>query len=347
MNNGLLLVNLGSPDSTAVADVRAYLREFLMDPRVIDVPTALRAVIVYGFVLPFRPARSAEAYEKIWTTEGSPLVAISSRVQRLVQRRLEFPVELAMRYGNPSIPAAVEKLRAAGVTNLQVFPLFPHYAMSSFETAVERVREVVERNAPEMQLSVIRPYYEAPAYVDALAASARAFLNDPYDHVLFSFHGVPERHLRKTDPTNAHCLEAQNCCETRNPAHSTCYRAHCFATVRAFAAKAGLQPGTYSTAFQSRLGRDEWIKPATDQELVRLAREGKRRLVVLCPSFVADCLETTEEIGIRGRELFLSSGGESFTLVPCLNEHPKWIDAICAMAQEDQNDGLLQITHTA
>ena len=346
MKQGLLLVNLGSPDSTSVADVRKYLREFLMDPRVIDVPAPLRYMIVYGFVLPFRPAKSAEAYEKIWTKQGSPLVATSKLIRDKVKRQLAVPVELAMRYGSPSIAGAISNLQSAGVTHLEVFPLFPHYAMSSFETAVERVRELAAQLAPEMTLSTVRPYYDAPEYIDALVQSARPYLEDEYDHVLFSFHGIPERHLRKTDPSNCHCLEVQDCCDHPGPAQDTCYRSHCFSTVKAFAARAGLREGSWSTAFQSRLGRDKWLKPATDLELVRLAKEGKKRIVVLCPAFVADCLETIEEIGMRGRELFLSSGGQAFTLVPCLNDHPRWIEALCALALRNRETPLLPIVHS-
>jgi ferrochelatase len=324
----VLLVNLGSPDSPSVPDVRRYLREFLMDGRVLDAPWPVRFCVVHFSILPSRPKESAHAYSTIWTREGSPLIAISRRVREQLQGRLRTPVELAMRYQNPSIEHAVTTLASKGVTETFLIPLFPHYAMSSYESAVERVREVVRRHAPGMTLDVMPPYYDRPDYIAALVASARGALATDHDHVLFSFHGLPERHMRKADPTGHHCLAAKDCCQTPSIAHDTCYRAQCFATVRAFVASAGVPAGDYSVSFQSRLGREPWLKPYTDEELVRLAASGIRKLVVLCPAFVSDCLETLEEIGIRGRESFLSAGGTSFTLVPCLNEHPLWLDAL-------------------
>jgi ferrochelatase len=327
---GVLLVNLGSPDSPDVADVRRYLREFLMDGRVLDAPYPIRFGIVHFAILPWRPRQSAEAYRKIWRPEGAPLVVISRRMQRALEGRLGIPVELGMRYRHPSIDSALQKLQRRGVTDLLVIPLFPHYAMSSFETAVERVRKLQPRLAPEMSLKIAPPYFDEPGYIRALAASAAGYLAEPYDHLLFSFHGLPERHLRKSDPTCRHCLLSDHCCEVTSPAHATCYRAHCFKTAEAFAAAAGMVK--YSVAFQSRLGNDPWMKPYTDHELVRLARDGVRKLRVICPAFVADCLETLEEIGMRGREIFLEAGGAEFTLIPCLNEHPAWIDALEGMA---------------
>jgi ferrochelatase len=324
--HGVLLVNLGSPDSPAVGDVRRYLREFLMDGRVLDAPYLIRFCVVHFAILPSRPKQSAEAYEKIWLPEGSPLVVRSKRVQSELRRRVAVPVELAMRYQHPSIESAVEVLRREGVEELLLIPLFPHYAMSSYETAVERVRQVVSRRAPGMTLEVVPPCYDEPDYIDALVASAAAHLGAGYDHLLFSFHGLPERHLRKADPTRRHCLQVGNCCAISSPAHRTCYRAQCFKTVESFVKKAGVT--RYSIAFQSRLGREPWLQPYTDQELARLARDGIRRLLVICPAFVSDCLETIEEIGMRGREIFLQAGGTSFDLIPCLNDHPLWLAAL-------------------
>jgi protoporphyrin/coproporphyrin ferrochelatase len=322
---GVLLVNLGSPDSPDTSHVRRYLREFLMDRRVLDAPYPIRFGVVHGMILPFRPRQSAEAYHKIWTPEGSPLIATSRRVQQQLQQRLAIPVELAMRYQNPSIESAVRKLKQDGVRELLLITLFPHYAMSSFETAVERVKHVLRRLAPEMELRVVPPYYDDPDYIAALVSVAEPFLKGGYDHLLFSFHGVPERHLRKSDPTGCHCLKAANCCETPSPAHATCYRAQCFKTMRAFMTQAQIPVTSASIAFQSRLGREPWLRPYTDHELVRLARSGVKKLLVICPAFVTDCLETLEEIGIRGRETFLAAGGKDFALIPCLNEHPAWI----------------------
>ncbi len=328
MNKGVLLVNLGSPDSPCVADVRRYLREFLMDGRVLDAPWPVRFCIVHFAILPFRPKHSAEAYHKIWTPDGSPLVVTSRNVQAQLQQRVSVPVELAMRYQNPSIPQAVWNLAQKGVNDLLVIPLFPHYAMSSFETAVERVKKVVATLAPQIRLQTQPPYYEEPEYIAALVGSAQEHLQRGCDHLLFSFHGVPERHLRKSDPTGRHCLAAENCCTTPSPAHATCYRAQCFKTVAAFVKQAGVPEGKYSIAFQSRLGRDPWLKPYTDHELPRLAQNGVGKLLVMCPAFVSDCLETLEEIGLRGRETFLAAGGTEFALIPCLNEHPLWLAAL-------------------
>jgi len=334
MSKGVLLVNLGSPDSTAVADVRKYLREFLMDGRVLDAPWPVRFCVVHFAILPSRPKESAHAYQKIWTPEGSPLVVTSRRVQKKLQARLDAPVALAMRYQNPSIESAVRGLKDAGVDDLLLIPLFPHYAMSSYETAVVRAREVAARVAPRLKITVQPPYFDAPDYIAALAASAENALQGGCDHLLFSFHGIPERHLKKSDPTRCHCLAKENCCAIASPAHATCYRAQCFKTVAAFAAKTRLPEGKYSVSFQSRLGKDPWLKPYTDFELAGLPRRGVKKILVICPAFVSDCLETIEEIGLRGKEIFLEAGGGEFAQIPCLNEHPLWISALENMARK-------------
>ncbi len=325
---GVLLINLGSPDSTSVRDVRSYLREFLMDERVMDVPFFTRAFIVHGCILPFRPKQSAEAYEKIWTREGSPLITTGRAVQQKLADRIGLPVELAMRYRQPCVEQALANLRKQGVEELLVIPLFPHYAMSSYETAVEHVRSVAARVAPPVRLKIVPPYFDEPNYMRALVGSAADFLQNDYDHLLLSFHGLPERQLRKIDPTGCYCLVAKNCCETASPAHRTCYRAQCFKTARAFVEQAGVPHEKWSVAFQSRLGRDPWMRPYTDEELTRLAARGVRKLLVICPAFVADCLETLEEIAMRGKKTFLHAGGIEFIQIPCLNEHPLWLDAL-------------------
>lgn len=332
MSKAVLLVNLGSPDSPSVPDVRRYLNEFLMDGRVIDTAWPVRRLVV-GLILIKRPAESGHAYEKIWTKDGSPLVVTSKHVQAALQQRLSVPVELAMRYQNPSIEFAVKQLAAKGATDVLLIPLFPHYAMSSYETAVVRVQEVAARFAPQMKLTVQPPYYDHPDFIAALVASTESFLKRDYDHLLFSYHGIPERHLRKSDTTGCHCLKVENCCEVPSPAHATCYRAQCFATTAAFVKLASIPKEKYSVSFQSRLGKDPWLKPYTDYELVRLAQEGKKRMLVICPAFVSDCLETIEEIGMRGCEDFLKASGKEFTRIPCLNEHPAWIAVLENMAK--------------
>ncbi|HEV2319772.1 MAG TPA: ferrochelatase [Verrucomicrobiae bacterium] len=334
MSKGVLLVNLGSPDSTAVSDVRKYLREFLMDGRVLDAPWPVRFCIVHFVILPSRPKESAHAYEKIWMPEGSPLIVISRHVQKKLQTRLPVPVELAMRYQNPSIESALAKLRDSNVEDLLLIPLFPHYAMSSYESAVVRVKEVAARLAPRMKVTVHPPYFDAPDYIEALCASAEPCLQGGYDHLLFSFHGIPERHLKKSDLTGGHCLVNANCCEISSPAHATCYRAQCFKTVAAFVARAKVPREKYSVSFQSRLGKDPWLKPYTDYELAEFPGRGVRKLLVICPAFVSDCLETIEEIGIRGKEMFLGAGGKEFAQIPCLNEHPLWILALEQMTRK-------------
>lgn len=331
---GVLLINLGSPDSPAVPDVKRYLREFLMDGRVIDKPWPLRYALVNWLIIPRRASVSAHAYGTIWTKEGSPLVVTSRNVRDELQKRVSAPIELAMRYQNPSIEDAVINLASQGVTEMLVIPLFPHWAMSSFETAAERAREVGAEHAPQMKVTIAEPFYDNPNYIAALIDSAKPYLTKRIDHLLFSFHGLPERHLHKADPTGHHPIDRPVCCEPGNPAHKTCYRAHCYETAKAFARHAGLKQSAYSVAFQSRLGREVWMQPYTDLELARLAKSGVKRLAVICPAFVADCLETIEEIGMRGREIFLENGGEEFTLIPCLNEHPLWIKTLEAMINE-------------
>jgi ferrochelatase len=329
----ILLVNLGSPDSTAVSDVRRYLNEFLMDGRVIDTPWLVRRFVV-DMILINRPRESAHAYEKIWLPEGSPLVVTSRQVQKKLQSRLTAPVELAMRYQNPSIESALHQLRDAQVDDLLVIPLFPHYAMSSYESAAEQVKTVAARIAPSLKITIQPPYYDAPDYITALVASAKDYLARGYDHLLFSFHGIPERHLKKSDPTGCHCLMKDNCCAVPSPARATCYRAQCFKTVAAFVEQAGVPRGKYSISFQSRLGKDPWLKPYTDFELAEFPQRGIKKLLVMCPAFVSDCLETIEEINMRGRETFVAAGGKEFAQIPCLNEEPKWIDVLERMAAE-------------
>ena len=328
MSKGVLLVNLGSPDSPSVHDVRKYLREFLMDGRVLDAPWPVRFCVVNFAILPSRPKESAHAYEKIWTPSGSPLVVTSRHVREKLSARVAVPVELAMRYQNPSILSALRKLAERQVTQLLVIPLFPHFAMSSFETAAVRVKELAARWTPQIKVEIQPPYFDAPEYIAALVASAKNHLDAGYDHLLFSFHGIPERHLKKSDPTGGHCLMAKDCCNVASEAHAFCYRHQCFRTAMEFTKAANVPAGKWSVSFQSRLGKDPWLKPYTDFELVEFPKRGIKKLLVICPAFVSDCLETIEEIGMRGKESFLEAGGKEFALIPCLNEHPMWISTL-------------------
>ncbi|MBI5381647.1 MAG: ferrochelatase [Opitutae bacterium] len=325
----VLLVNLGSPDSTSVADVRRYLREFLGDERVIDQPPQpFRWLLVNGIITQFRAPKSAHAYASVWTPEGSPLVVTSRSVQRKLAATLgdTATVALAMRYGRPGIAHVLGELVAQGVEEVLLFPQYPHYAMSSWETVVVKVYEEAAKLAPRLKIESVQPFFADTDYIDALYASATPFLAQPHDHLLFSYHGIPVRHLRKADSSHAHCTAVADCCLTPSPAHSTCYKAQVLATTRAFAARAELDPARFSVSFQSRLAGEPWLTPYTDHELVRLAQSGKKRLLVMMPAFVTDCLETLEEIAVEGRETFLTAGGEWFQAIPCLNDHTAYID---------------------
>lgn len=331
---GVLLVNLGSPDSTEVSDVRRYLRQFLMDARVIDAPYPIRKMIVELFILPFRPKNSAHAYQQIWWEEGSPLIVISRRVQTLLQEKVDMPIELAMRYGNPSIKYGIRKLlEDQRVDEIFMIPLYPHYAMATYETVVVEVKRVLKKLKANVKLTIQPPFYDDPRYIKALVENSKEYLQEGYDHLLFSYHGVPERHCKKADPTGKHCLQVENCCNVPSPAHATCYRHQVFRTTEELVKLAGIPQDKHSVAFQSRLGVDAWLKPFTAEEIERLAKSGVKKLLVICPAFVSDCLETLEEIGLRGKESFLENGGEEFQLIPCLNEHPLWIEHLAEMCQ--------------
>ncbi len=333
---GLLLVNLGTPDAPEPGPVRRYLREFLSDPRVLDLSPLGRWALLNLIILPVRPRRSAEAYRKIWTERGSPLLFHSVDLAAQVQQRLagEAHVELAMRYGNPSIASALARLRARGVEELTVFPLYPQYAASSTGSTLERVYELLGAAWNVTPTRVVPPFYEHPSFLDAFTQVAKPVIDQARaDHVLLSFHGLPERHMRKSDEAGNHCLASEGCCDRIVAANRNCYRAQCYATARGLAAKLALPPGGYTVSFQSRLGRTPWVKPYTDLVLPELAKKGVKRLAVMCPAFVADCLETVEEIGLRAKELFLGAGGESLTLVPSLNAQPRWVEAVVELAR--------------
>ncbi len=342
-STAVLLLNLGSPDSTSVPDVKRYLREFLGDERVIDKPGIgfLRKFLVNGIIIPFRVRKSAHAYESIWTPEGSPLILTSKAAQAALQRRLDVPVELAMNYGNPSIPDVLRRLVDQGVKRLLLFPQYPHYAMSSWETVVVKVRREAAKLAPELKLDCVQPYYADADYIEALVASARPYLGQPHDHLLFSYHGIPVRHLTKGDSSRAHCQVVPDCCNTCSPAHATCYKAQVVRTSQLFAAKAGLDPAKWSISFQSRLVGEPWLSPYTDAEFERLAKEGRKRLLCITPAFVTDCLETLEEIREEGAEEFKEAGGEEFTHIPCLNDQPVWIDFLEGRVRRWRETGAL------
>ncbi len=326
----ILIMNLGSPESTSVRDVRRYLNEFLMDERVIDIPKIARTLLVKGIIVPFRAPSSAKAYRSIWTKEGSPLITLTYELQAALQQSTDYPIEVCMRYGNPTPQITFENIKAKypNVEEVILFPLYPHYAMSSYETAVEYAKEKHEKGNYQFSLSVINIFYANEAYIHALSESIAPHLEKAYDLLLFSYHGIPERHVKKTDPTKQHCLKIDNCCNVNSIAHEYCYRHQVFMTSSLVAAELQLQKNKYATSFQSRLGRDEWLKPYTAARLKELPKEGIKKIVVVCPAFVSDCLETIEEMGEEGRAFFMEAGGESFKLIPCLNTEPFWIKAM-------------------
>ncbi len=338
MKTGVLLVNLGTPDRPDVPAVRRYLAEFLSDPRVLDMAPLGRALLLYGVILPFRPKRSARAYRKVWDAErGSPLLFHSQDLAARLQETLGqgYAVRLAMRYGQPDLPTAIDALEAAGCKRVVVVPLYPQSASSSTGSTLDRVYELVQGRPVPPAVSVLPDFYDAPGFIGPQAALARPLLEalQP-DHVLMSFHGVPERQVRFTDYSGTHCLADKACCDVMGEANRSCYRAQSFATARALAAALDLPDGAWSVSFQSRLGRIPWIKPYTDHRVPELAKQGVKRLLVLCPSFTADCLETLEEIGLGIKAEFeaLVPGGE-LRLVPCVNADPRWVEGLAAMVR--------------
>jgi protoporphyrin/coproporphyrin ferrochelatase len=332
---GIILLNLGSPDSTAPKDVHKYLMEFLMDKRVIDYPYLFRKVLVGGLIVPFRASKSAEAYAAIWTKEGSPLIVLTRQLQQALEGQVNTPVEIAMRYGNPTMGDAYDAIlrRMPDVEDVIAIPLYPHYAMASYETAVEFAQAIHRKNKYSFRLSFIKPFYNDSDYLRALSEQIRPWLSQDYDHILFSYHGVPARHIRKTDPTRSHCLNSDDCCDVASPAHATCYRHQCFVTTKEMVRLLSIPEGKYSNSFQSRLGKG-WLEPFTDVRLEEMPKEGIRKLLILCPAFVSDCLETLEEIAIRGKESFLNAGGETYTMIPCLNTHPLWVQALAGWVKD-------------
>jgi len=330
MKRAVVLMNLGSPDSTGIKDMKRYLDEFLMDERVIDKPWLLRAFLVKGIIVPFRAPKSANAYKSIWTKEGSPLIVISKQQRQALKKELDESVTLAMRYGNLSPKQAYDELLKSNpdLEEIILIPLYPHYAMSSYETAVEYAKEQHKKGNYSFKLTFIKPFYDNVSYINALCESINPYIDGDYDQILFSYHGIPERHIVKCDPTKKHCLMVDDCCEVASDAHRYCYRHQCRTTTRLVADNLGIPKEKRGISFQSRLGKDPWLQPYTAARLAALPKEGVKKLLVVCPAFVSDCLETLEEMGKEGKEIFLHAGGESFELIPCLNVHPLWIKTL-------------------
>ncbi|PQJ12373.1 ferrochelatase [Flavipsychrobacter stenotrophus] len=330
IKRGIILMNLGSPDSTSTKDVKRYLDEFLMDGRVIDSPYLIRTILVKGIITPFRSSKSAEAYSTIWTKEGSPLVQITYQVQRELQKIIKEPVEVAMRYGNPTMKFAYDSLaqKYPDLEEVVLLPLYPHYAMSSYETAVVHAEDVHKEGKYPFKIAAIAPFYNNPDYISALVESIKPHIKNDGKHLLFSYHSIPERHIKKSDITGNHCLKVEDCCNKPSAAHAVCYRHQCYTTTRLVAEQLGLPAGSYSVSFQSKLGRSAWLTPATTARMEQMPKEGIKDLMVVCPSFVSDCLETLEEVAIREKENFMEAGGETYDFIPCMNTQQSWIETI-------------------
>jgi len=334
---GLLLINVGTPQGTDPQQVKKYLEEFLMDPYVIDVPYVLRWLIVHGSVLRTRPAASAEAYQKIWTERGSPLKVASQDLTCELQRELgeNWVVDFAMRYQKPSIREVLERFHSLGVKDILVLPLYPQYSLAATETSIQWSIKQAQEVSSQMKLHFVRSFYDHPSFIHAFEVNIRkAMQSFSYDHVLFSFHGLPERQVKKVNREINECLSNTSCCSQMNEKNQDCYRAQCFETTRRLAQLLGIETARYSVGFQSRLGRTPWIQPYTDHLYRELASKGVKKLLVVCPAFVADCLETLEEIQMRGREEFIGCGGEDLMLVPSLNAESHWVSALAALVQE-------------
>jgi ferrochelatase len=325
---GVLLVNLGTPESYEPRDIRKYLDEFLSDPRVIDIPAVSRFLLLQLVILPTRPQRVSQSYKQVWLESGSPLLVYSKQACLELQEALgdDYIVELAMRYGKPSLEGALMKLQQSGVESIDLLPLFPQYASASTASVIEKVMKIVSRwqNIPSLKIKSY--FYNEPDYLDACAAVGKKYLAEKYDHILFSFHGIPERQIKAGD-YHDYCRFA-SCCETINEKNQFCYRAQCFQTAYSIAERLGIPVNDYSISFQSRLGRTPWIKPYTDHIIKEFAEKGSKKILVFCPSFVADCLETVYEVSIEYDLLFKSLGGEKIQLVESLNAHPAWINAM-------------------
>lgn len=326
MKKGILLVNLGSPESPEPKDVKKYLGEFLMDERVIDIPYIARAALVKGIILKTRPKASAAAYKKIWWDEGSPLIVLSERLQNKIQKQVEYPVALAMRYGSMTIKKGLQELVDKGVEEVLLFPLYPQFAMATTETITVLTEELRQEIFPSLKIESVPAFYNKPDYIEVLSNSIKKHLEGKnYDHVLFSYHGVPERHIRKSDVTQSHCKIDKSCCITPSKAHEYCYKHQCLEVTRLVGERLQFKEGAFSTSFQSRLGFDPWLQPYTDRTIERLGKSGVKNMAIITPAFVSDCLETLEEIAMEGQEIFHEVGGKDFTTVPCLNDDDEFV----------------------
>ncbi|MBQ0788723.1 MAG: ferrochelatase [Oceanihabitans sp.] len=342
MSKGILLVNLGSPESPEPKDVKKYLGEFLMDERVIDIPVLARTALVKGIILNTRPKASAAAYKKIWWEEGSPLIVLSERLQKKLQKETEMPVALAMRYGTMTIKKGLQELIDKGVDEVLLFPLYPQFAMATTETITVLAEKLRQKFFPNIKIESVPAFYNKPDYIEVLSNSIAKHLKTVnYEHVLFSYHGVPERHIRKSDVTKSHCKIDGSCCATPSKAHEFCYRHQCLEVTRLVAEKLRFKEGAFSTSFQSRLGFDPWLQPYTDRTIERLGKQGVKNMAIVTPAFVSDCLETLEEIAMEGQEIFHEMGGKDFSTVPCLNDDDAWVSLLAKWVNNWSEKGVL------
>lgn len=333
---GVLLVNLGTPDSTSTPDVRKYLREFLSDPRVLDINPVVRTLLLNLVIAPFRSPKSAASYREVWMNEGSPLMVYGKQVRHSLQDSLgpEFHVQLAMRYQSPSIDLALENFRKEGIDHIRVIPMFPHYASASTGSVHEKIMDIVSKWQVIPQISFLKSYHDEPGMIEAFAINGERHKPETYDHIVFSFHGLPVRQLRKSDLSGTYCQANGVCCSNLNETNKNCYAAQCHHTARLLAERLKIDKSNYTISFQSRLGRDPWIRPSTQETVLRLAAEGKKRVLIFCPAFVADCLETLFEVTTELKDEFVAAGGEHVQLVESLNNEPKWIETLVKLAKE-------------
>ena len=332
---GVLLVNLGSPESPDPKDVKVYLDEFLMDQRVIDLPSFLRTILVRGIILNTRPKRSAKAYKKIWWDEGSPLIVLSKRLLQKMEEKVQLPLALGMRYGKPAIQKGLQELADKGVTEVLLVPLYPQFAMATTETILVLAESLRQESFPQMEFTTLHSFYNHPDYVRVLSQSIQESLQDKqWEHLIFSYHGVPERHIRKSDITKSHCKIDGQCCQTASPTHQYCYRHQCFETTRLVAEYLDLASDRYTTTFQSRLGLDPWLQPYTDKTVAKMAKSGVKKMAIVTPAFVSDCLETLEEIGMEAVEDFEEKGGEHLHVIPCINDREDWVNVMSRWVDE-------------
>lgn len=329
MKKGVLLVNLGTPDSTSVADVRKYLREFLSDKRVIDIPDVPRWMLVNLIIAPFRAPKSAAEYRKLFTERGSPLKYYTEDILDPLRALLgdDYVVEYAMRYQNPSIEVGLEKLQAKNVSSIHVIPLFPQYASATTGSVIDKVMEIVKDWQVIPEIKFTAQFLENELFLEVIAKNGRKWMDKTkYDHFVFSYHGLPERQIKKASVGNQ--CQLGTCCDTFHDRNRFCYRAQCFHTTRLVAERLGISPENYTVCFQSRLGKDPWVQPYTESLLHELAAKGVKKVLVFSPAFVSDCLETTIEVGETYHEQFLEDGGEQWDLVESLNDDPMWVECL-------------------